>query len=199
MLRAGSVGVACMCALSILLSACGGDPPDREIQQAAAAIGAARTAGADQYAREEFLAAERALTNAREAVAQRDYRLALNHALDSRERAQNAAGEAAENRAKARTAADGAIAEATAMVTGARKSLKAAESARVSRTTLAAVQQAAADGDSAVQKARAAFDAGDYRVALDTLPASTSHLGRALRDLDAVAPQAPRPRQRRRR
>ena len=71
--------------------ACGGEPPDKEMQQAQGAIDAARAAGADQYAHEEFAAAQEALTHANEAVEQRDYRLALNHALDSRERAQNAA------------------------------------------------------------------------------------------------------------
>lgn len=191
--------MACTCALTILFSACGGDPPDREIQRAEGAIGAARAAGADQYASEEFLAAEQALARAREAVDQRDYRLALNHALDSRERAQNAAREAAQNKAKARTDADRAIAEATAMVTGARDSVKATDTSRVPRKTLAAVRQAAAAGDTAVQKARAAFDAGEYRAVLDTLPASTSDLARALQDLDRAKRQAPRPRQRRRR
>ena len=199
MRRVGWFGVACTCALSILLSACGGDPPDREMQQAEGAIGAARAAGADQYAQEEFVAAEQALARAREAANQRDYRLALNHALDSRERAQNAAREAAQNKANARTTADRAIADATAMVDEARKSLKAAETARVSRKMLAAVQRATADGDTAVQEARAAFDAGDYRVALDILPASTSNLERALHDFDAATKQAPRPRKRRRR
>lgn len=199
MLRAGGFGVACTCALSILLSACGGDPPDREIQQAEGAIGAARAAGADQYAQEEFLAAGQALARAREAVDQRDYRLALNHALDSRERAQNAAREAAQNKAKARTDADRAITDAIAMVTAARTSLKAAGAARVPRKTLAAVQRATTVGDTAVQEARAAFDAGDYRAVLDTLPASMSDLAGALRDLDAATKQAPRPRPRRRR
>lgn len=199
MRRVGWFGVACTCSLSILISACGGDPPDREMQQAEGAIGAARAAGADQYAQEEFVAAEQALARAREAANQRDYRLALNHALDSRERAQNAAREAAQNKATTRTAADRAIADATAMVAEARKNLKAAEAARVPPKMLAAVRRVAADGDSAVQEARAAFDAGDYRAVLDSLPASTRNLERAQRDLDAATKQPPRSRKRRRR
>ena len=74
-------------------AACG-DPPDKEMQQAQGAIDAARAAGADQYARDEFTAAEDALKRAHEAVDQRDYRQALNNALDARERAQTAAKEA---------------------------------------------------------------------------------------------------------
>ncbi len=54
-------------------------------------------------------AADEALKNANVAVEQRDYRLALNDALDSRERAQNAAKLAVDGKAAARSAADQAI------------------------------------------------------------------------------------------
>src|SRR5689334_24986256 len=94
-------------------AACG-DPPDKEIQQAQGAIDAARAAGADQYAREEFTAAEDALKRAHDAVDQRDYRQALNNALDARERAQSAAKETVNKKATARADADKAIAEAAA-------------------------------------------------------------------------------------
>ena len=72
------------------LAACGGDPPEKEMQQAQAAIDVAVAAGAETYAAQELAAAEAALTHAGSAVAARDYRLALNHALDSRQRALNA-------------------------------------------------------------------------------------------------------------
>src|SRR4030088_2953978 len=90
----GRLGMVWLIAVSILSTACRGDPPEKEMQQAQGAIDAARAAGADQYAREEFTAAEEALKHAREAVDQRDYRAALNAALDARERAQTAAKEA---------------------------------------------------------------------------------------------------------
>src|SRR5947207_13888678 len=85
--------------------ACGGDPPDKEIQQAQDAIDKARAAGADRYAVEEYTAAVEALKNAHAAVDQRDYRLALNNALDSRERADNAAKLAIDGKAAAKSAA----------------------------------------------------------------------------------------------
>jgi len=75
--------------------ACAGDPPEKEMREAQSAIDTARAAGADRYARDEYSAAEDSLKKAQDAVAQRDYRLALNYALDSRERAQNSAREAA--------------------------------------------------------------------------------------------------------
>src|SRR4051812_29062635 len=106
-------------------SACG-DPPDKEMQQAQGAIDAARAAGADQYAREEFTAAEDALKRAHDAVDQRDYRQALNNALDARERAQTAAKDTVNNKATARADAEKAIADATAALTESRGKLRAA-------------------------------------------------------------------------
>ena len=55
-------------------------------------------------------------TRAQEAVGQRDYRLALNHALDSRERAQAAAKRAADERATARSDAERLLADTTAAI-----------------------------------------------------------------------------------
>ena len=55
------------------------------MQQARSAIAVARTTGAETYARDEFTAAQDALAQAERAVRDRDYRLALNRALDSRE------------------------------------------------------------------------------------------------------------------
>src|SRR2546428_12916322 len=89
------------------------DPPDKEMQQAQGAIDAARAAGADRYAKDQFAAAQDLLKQARDAVDQRDYRLALNYALDSRERAQEAAKAAADNKATARTDAEHALTAAT--------------------------------------------------------------------------------------
>ena len=79
------------------------------MQQAQGAIDAARAAGADAYAHTEFTAAQDALKQAREAAGQHDYQSALNHALDSRERAQNAAKEAADRKATARGDAERAM------------------------------------------------------------------------------------------
>src|SRR5881394_2181844 len=121
--------------LAAVAGAACGDPPDKEIQQAQGAIDAARAAGADQYAREEFTAAEDALKRSHENVAQRDYRQALNTALDARERAQTAAKEAANNKAIARSDATKALADADAALHDARARLKAAESARLAPRT----------------------------------------------------------------
>src|SRR5437879_3374387 len=117
-------------AAAVVAAACG-EPPEKEMQQAQGAIDAARAVGADEYAHDEFVGAQDALKHAREAVDQRDYRLALNHAIDSRERAQNAAKTAADRRGAARATAESAIGAAAAALADARLKLKAAESARI--------------------------------------------------------------------
>ena len=172
--------------LAAVAGAACGDPPDKEMQQAQGAIDAARAAGADQYAREEFTAAEDALKRSHEAVEERDYRQALNTALDARERAQAAAKESVNKKAIARADATRALAEADAALHDSRAKLKAAEAARVAARTLSNGRKAIDTGEDAVQKARTAFDKGDYLGAIDTAHAISAQLGPATRDLDAA-------------
>jgi chromosome segregation ATPase len=184
--------IAVSIAASLVTTACGDDPPEREIQQAQGAIDAARAAGANDYAHDEFAAAEGALKRAREAVDERDYRLALNNALDSRERAQNAAKEAADQKTTARDEAKRTLAATSAALEQTKAKLKAAETARASARTLSEARRSVADCDKALQEARTAFDQGNYRDVTNAMNGSTARLAAAARDLDAAAAQAPR-------
>ena len=176
----------------LLISACG-DPPDKELQQARSAIESARGAGAEVYARDEFSAAETALKNATEAVDQRDYRLALNRALDARERAQNAEKEAASRKAAARTEASRAVAAAGRALDEARARLKTAEGARVAARVVTTARRSIADNDVAVQEARTAFGQGDFAHATEVAAAATTHLRTLAKDLEsATAPPSRR-------
>ena len=172
--------------VAAMLGAACTDPPDREMQQAQAAIDTARAAGAEQFAREEFAAAEDALKKSNEAVAQRDYRLALNAALDARERAQTATKQAVDGKAAARIDAERALAEADAALHESRAKLKSAEAARAAAKLLSAARRTIADGETAVQEARTAMDEGDYRRAIDRSRSATASLQGTTRDLDAV-------------
>src|SRR6186713_1219846 len=91
--------------LTILSASCA-EPPSKEMNQAQGAIDAARAAAADRFAAAEYNAATDALKRSEQAVIDHDYRLALSLAIDSRERAQNAAKMAVEARANARGAAE---------------------------------------------------------------------------------------------
>jgi hypothetical protein len=166
--------------------ACGDDPPQIEIQQAQNAIDAARAAGADEYAHDEFAAAEGALARARTAVEQRDYRLALNNSLDSRERAQTAATQAATQKAAAHADAERALGTASATIAEARARLKAAQTSGAPARRLAAARRSIDAGDQAVQKARAAFDLGNFREVPQALKEPIARLAATSHDLEAA-------------
>jgi hypothetical protein len=187
MVRARRLFVSLAFGAALMAAACG-DPPDKEMQQAQGAIDAARAAGADQYARDEFTAAQEALKRSHEAVEQRDYRQALNAALDARERAQTAAKQAADGKATARADADKALAEASAALADANARLRTAEAGRTSARALSAARRAIAGDNTAVQEARTAFQKGDYLGARDKAKAATARLHASTRDLETAVP-----------
>jgi hypothetical protein len=171
--------------------ACGGDPPDKEMQQAQTAIDQARAAGADRYAVEEFNAAVEALKNAHAAVDQRDYRLALNDALDSKERADNSAKLAVEGKAAAKSAAEKALTAANGAVTAADARLKAAATAKAAPKALADARAALDEAQARVQEARTAFTGGDYYAALSAASAAAQSAKAANDALETVPATAP--------
>jgi hypothetical protein len=175
---------ACLCSW-FLLVACGA-PPSREMDQAQGAIDAARAAGADRYAAEQYGAAVKALENAHTAVAQRDYRLALNHALDSRDRAQSAAKEAASQQAVLRSGAERRLGQVTALLDQTRKRLASAESARVPRRALSAARVAIGDAEQSLQEAGTDIQEGNYQESQDRLAESAKKLQTAIAEIETA-------------
>lgn len=141
------------------------EPPNKEMDQAQGAIDAARAAGAEQYATTEYAAATSSLKSAHEAAAAGDYRLALNHALTSHERAQSAARETADSKAAIRAGTERTIAELDMFVAQAQARLATAQRARVPQALLAGPVEALATIRADVQEARAEVEAGDYLTA----------------------------------
>ena len=172
----------CACVVSAGCAA----PPSREMDQAQGSIDAARAAGADRFATEQYDAAVKALQNAQSAVAQRDYRLALNYALDGRDRAQRAAKEAATQQAVLRSAAERRLGEVTASLDQAEQQLKAAESARVPRRSLTAARAAITDAEALLQKAGTSIQASNYGVSQEQLAESAKKLQTALAEIESV-------------
>lgn len=188
-----SVVLIVMILFSCVVSACG-DPPNNEMQQAQGAIDAARAAGADTYAQNELAAAQQSLTNARQAVEARDYRLALNYALDSGERARNAAKQAAEGRAAVADLAVRTLTEADTALAEARTALRAAERGRVAASILTRARRTISTTSTAVQKARAAFGQGNYQEVASALTKLIADIRATTRDLEQKTPAAARPR-----
>jgi hypothetical protein len=149
--------------LAIVLSTIScASPPHKEIEQARGAIDAARAAGAERYAAIEYTAAGEALKQANDAVTGRDYRLALNYALESREQAQNAARTAADTRAKLRGNVEKSIAEARAAVTQMRARVEGPSAGQIPRNARRTAQQRLKQLEADLQKADAALKAEEY-------------------------------------
>lgn len=170
--------------LAVVSLACAGDPPENEIREAERALDGARAAGAPRYAADELEAAEDALKRAHAAVGDRDYRLALNDALDSRDRARNAARLAASAKSNERVDADRALSAAGEALSAAQTRMKNAARSRASARTLGNARTAVSHAETRLQEARSAFDKGDYLAAsaeavavTNLLTVATSELG----------------------
>ena len=146
----------------VLLTISCADPPHKEMDQAQGAIDAARAAGAEQYAAAEYTAATQALKQSNEAVTARDYRLALNYALESREQAQNAARTAADTRAKLRGDVERSIAEAKSLIAQARARMDGPSGAQIPRATRRTAQSRLKQLEGELQKVDASVQAEKY-------------------------------------
>lgn len=157
------------------------------MNQAQGAIDAARAAGADRFAAAELAAAADALKRSEEAVAAGDYRQALSHAIDSRERAQLAAKAAVDLRADARGQSERAIAEVATLLSRAQSQLKDPDIARSNGRTLRAPRATVATVDIALQEARSALAREDYAAVSRALNGAAAELQAALTQIDAAA------------
>ena len=180
----------------LLLSAGCAEPPHKEMNQAQGAIDAARAAGAEEYAAGELANAVNTLKQSEAAVTARDYRLALAHALDAREYAQNAAKAAVDGRAKARGDAERVIAEVATLVERLQTRLEDPEVVRLPRRQRAAPADALQDATKALQEARAALGNEEYSKVLARLDGLHARLQAMLDGLDTQAAQSGRPRKR---
>jgi hypothetical protein len=156
------------------------------MDQAQGAIDAARATGAELYAATQYKAATDALKQANDAVAARDYRLALNLALESRESAQLAAGEAADTRARVRGDVERSMAEVRPLVEKVRTQLAAARKVRVPARTLRPLTEALSRVEAEVQKADEAVKKDDYLGAQPLLLAAKAQIEKTLTELDTV-------------
>lgn len=177
----------------VILSAACSEPPNKEMNLAQGAIEAARAAGAERFAAAELTAAIDALKRSNEAAAGDDYRQALNHALDSFERARNAAKLAVDARANARGEAERAVSQAATLLATAQTRLKAP--ALPSRSSKALQQTVDAAGV-ALQKARSAMETEDYLAVNPALEGVAAALQAALAEIDGPSPTPPARRKR---
>lgn len=175
--------VASLITVVILYTSCA-EPPNREMSQAQGAIDAARAAGAEEYAADEFTAAIAALTQSQTAVGQRDYRLALSLAIDAFERAQQAARVAVEARANARGAAERMMAEAATLLGQARTRLADPAISRLPDRVMSEQRSTLDSADTALQESRKSLEADRYAQAAARLAGVADSIRRVLAALE---------------
>jgi hypothetical protein len=171
---------------AFLMCAACSEPPQKEIDHAQGAIDAARAAGAEQYATEAFTEATSALQQAHDAVTQRDYKLALSRALDASERAQEAARNAADGKAAARSHSETAVTGTMAALDHLLARIKTAEAARVAPKDLKTVRTAAARAASALQEARAGIQSGKFTEVSSSLKTVRGEIEAQTRAVDGI-------------
>jgi hypothetical protein len=177
-----------------LFSACAA-PPNKEIADAQTALAAARAAGAERYAAKTYQAASLAYKLANDAVMAGDYRLALNRALESRDQAQTAARESADEQTRARDEVQRAMTDAFTLLSDALAKVDAAEKSGAPRRAVRDARQALAQMNDDVQKAGAAMKAEDYAGARPLLASVKARLTKTLASLAAATPaQSRKPR-----
>jgi len=173
--------------LGLLLAVACAEPPTKEMNQAQGALDAAKAAGAEAFAPDEYEAAHAALANSNTAAQQGDYRQALAYALDARERAQEAARRAGDEKARIRAEADRALARAEVLLDQARASLTAARAARVSGPVLAPHVTRIGNAETAIRDARAAMVREDFTAAARAVQGLDVALARSTSEMDAAA------------
>jgi hypothetical protein len=178
--------VATLLCVLFLCASCS-EPPQKEIDRAQGALDAARAAGAERYAATEFAEATTALQQSHDAVAQRDYRLALSRALDAGQRAQEAARQAADGQARARSEAEVAVHASGTALQQMETKLKAATAARAPDSELKAAQRALSNGQSRLQNARSALEAGKYVEARAAVKDTVNEINAQMRAMDEAA------------
>lgn len=184
-----------LCALLALCGAAAGcaEPPNKEIDQAQAAIEVAVSAGAERFAATDLAGARTVLTQARDAVGQRDYKLALAHAIASRERAQIATRAATDARAVLKRETQSALAAVMALQARAQRLIATAASGPA-RTRARRARPVYTRLTASVQEARTLVESGDDIKAQEALPRLKADLEKLVDELEGRPAQSSRSR-----
>jgi len=150
--------------------------PEKERGQAEGAIAAARAAAAEAYAPDELRAAETALADYDAAVAQGDFRQALNAALTARDLAYEAVSRAGAARAEARGRAERLVTALEALAESIELRLSGATTPRITGSGAQRLRQAVAAASSSMQEARTAIEAERYPEAIGRMEAALAAL-----------------------
>lgn len=186
-MRANAIGL--LGVLVVTLAGCS-EPPRKEIDEARSAIDAAQAAGAATYASEEYAGAVATLDKARASVEQRDYRQALNYAIDARQRAIEASRLVPDARAQAKTAADADVEKTAGSIVHLESVLRDARAAGASAQEMRAPQETLRAAKRVLQEARTAIDGQKYAEANALLRGVREKLDTAAKAAASIQPHA---------
>ena len=141
-------------------------------------MASARAAEAAIYSPEGLQAAEAALQKYDESVAQRDYRQALNLAIEARDKAYDAAKQASDAKTAAKNQADRLIAEIDSLTATANARLAGTATPRPNAQAADRMRAAVKAAATAVQEARSLIERQDYRGAILRLTPAAEALRR---------------------
>jgi len=156
-------------ATTLLVSACA-KAPDAELTAAQSSIDQARTAEAEKYASDTFRAANDSLAAANQEIQTQNAKFALFRKYDrakaliaaSQSAAAKATSDAAVNKQAARTAADEALAAATAAVDSAKAMLNTAPVGKDNRADVEMMKTDLAGAETNLEQVRQAIAQEDY-------------------------------------
>lgn len=178
--------LACVLTGALLLTSCS-EPPTKERDQAEGALTAARAADAATYAPTALQAAEASLKKYDDAVAQRDYRQALGHAIDARDLAYEAVKQASNEKAAARSLAEKLINEADTLMRTANGRLLGIAPPRPSAQAAERLRNALRTAPKTLQEARALVVKQEFRAAIERVTPVVEEFRRDLGLTDAGA------------
>lgn len=173
-MKRSGVGFAVLAMMLLTFSACGGDPPQQEMEAARAAVAQAKEGGADKWAPNEFQASEASLSAAEaemDAQGQKWFKNfdktkeLLAQVITDAERAQSAA---VTNKENSRQEATTAIEEARTALEGAQTALKGARVGKDTKADLALFKQDLEGLAASLSEAEAAMEQEEYNDARDT-------------------------------
>ena len=133
-----------------------------------------------------------ALQKSHTSVDQRDYREALNYAIDARQRAIEAAKQAGIAKGHTKAAAEKLVTDCSTRISQLDTDIRVAQGAHIARRDLRAARTTLADAQNTLQETRVSMEAGKYAEVLTALTEVRRKLDAAITAVDALRQRPPR-------
>ena len=187
------VGLVLSLAVSAFLILSCAKAPEKELQEASAAIEAARTAEADLYVPDLFAEAQANLTEAETLSVAKKFKEAKDLALQAKMKADSAAALAVTNKEEKRAEVEGLLANAQKMLEELNSAIKTAER-KVAKAKMAPIKTNAKACEDLLAQAKKSQEGGDYKNAYDQVQMMIKNVYDTKNGLTTLtAPKAPAP------